>query len=63
MSLLKVLTGSETAKEFFMVLQKDIYVTSTSLQIVQIQSLAQESEKTTQERHAEIDQVRKVNQY
>ena len=62
MSLLKVLTGLETAKEFFMVLKKDIYVMLTSLQIVQIQSLAQESEKTTQEMPAEIDQVRKVNQ-
>ena len=62
MNLLKVLTGSEIAKEFFMVLKKDIYVMLTSLQIVQIQSLAQESEKTTQEMPAEIDQVRKVNQ-
>ena len=62
--MLKVLTGSETAKEFFMVLnlKKDIYVMLTSLQTVQIQSLAQESEKTTQEMPAEIDQVRKVNQ-
>ena len=57
--MLKVLTGSETAKEFFMVLnlKKDIYVMLTSLQTVQIQSLAQESEKTTQEMPAEIDQV------
>ena len=41
-----------------MVLKKDMYVMLTSLPIVQIQSLAQESEKTTQEMPAEIDQVR-----